>query len=322
MVQTLPEGPSLMELLGSGIGMGLQTGLKQLAEERDFNKIFNNLPRTNNGMEEPSGSSQGISNLERIVTNPQAMDILFRKNPQRANMFLQMYRNQLSARKAMSQEELARTKIASTESKKYRERVEDIESSLPDKRMALSRIEDSLKSNDLKSFSNFMADYLESQGKPGEYLRTNSGAALQSATKEFLMGDIARIKGGRPNQFIEKQLSSAYPKAGYDKIANQKILKAMQTGVDIIEKEKEIYNRLSDEFEAQGKPVPGNVSKLVNKELKPYVLQKEKELQNVYQSLNNASKKISNSESFEINGKKYNIPKHLVPSFKKEMGIE
>lgn len=342
MVQILPQEQTLGSLLGAGLGAGVQTGLtglmdtflKEKIQERQMKRLSESLGFTPqqaslpiNETQTPSlnisqGQSPQMSNIERIATNPEAMTRLEVINPQMANMVQKMYETGLKQKELTQKHEYEQTKLASAESKDYKTRIDEIQSSLPDKRMALYRIKDALQSKDIKSTQNFIADYLESKGLPGDYARTSSGAALQSAVKEFLMGDIARIKGGRPNQFIEKQLASAYPKAGYDKIANQKILKAMETGTEIAQKEADIYNKISDEYEAKGKHIPGNISKLVNNELKAFVKQKEDELQKYYQSLNKPSKKQSNTEYFNIEGKAYNIPKHLVPTFKKEMGIK
>lgn len=349
MVQVLPQQPSLTEMLGAGLGQGVQTGtqglmeslIKEQMQQRQFSKLSEALfgspqqttqqPSTGSQLEsdvreaqkpQVSPLEQAQDKVEQIATNPVAMMQLESINPQMANMVQKMYDTQLKEKELQQKHGYEQQKLASSESKDYKKRIEELESSLPDKRMGLYRIEDAMKSGDLKSLGNLWADIMEAKGLPGDYFRSNSAAALQSATKEFFLADLSKIKGGRPNQFIEKQLSSAYPKALYDPLANKKILKAMKIGTEITEKEVELYNKISDEMEAKGKFVPGNVSKLVNRELKKFVNQKEDELTEYYQSLEKTSKSNKKTEFFDLNGHQYNIPKHLVPAFKKEMGIK
>lgn len=285
-------GTRIAESIGKGLTTGIQGALEarlagmkeaekqkqqlQLIDEMRKRGMFGNAPSTESDAELETGVEPTVAQMPQEGTDTATRMAIATLSPAAAN--------------ALEHEEKMKIKqkeLALGESKDYRKKIEEVSSSLPDKRIALFRIEDALKNNDLSSIQNFFADLAESKGLPGDYLRTSSSAALQSGVKEFLLGDIARIKGGRPNQFIEKQLASAYPQAGYDKTANMKILKAMKTGTEIAQKEIEIYERISDEYEARGKPVPGNISKLVNKELKKYVTEKEDELQEYYQRLNN-----------------------------------
>lgn len=323
----LPQA-GLLEALGTGIGSGMQAGLqsqmqlrnalalekqKQKAKEEGFSNLMKALGF---GMGEPSaeGMPQGeqrtgqqipvaqqedqMSNLERIATNPQAMAAISAYNPQIASQLQQMYGNVLKQRESEKKMELAERKVETAESKDYRHKIEEKMSDMPDKRMALLRIRNAMNEGDLKSFQNFWGDFLEAKGLPGEYVRTSSASALQSAVKELLLSDIGRIKGGRPNQFIERSLSQSYPKAGYDPKANEKIYSALEMGLDVAEKEIEIYDKISKKYESIGKVVPGNVATLVNRELKPYVTEREKQLVKKYKEIDSGtSKKISPSQN-------------------------
>ena len=315
MVQVIPQEESLSALLGRGLGTGVSTGLEAaLKQQMEMAKMQRQQQMLSQalGFGQPT-SQQGLpiqgqlpqagavqpsqeiemgelspqdQQIKAIARNPQAMMQLEAIDPNAARTVMQMNEAIIERQKMAQKGMFEERRVASEESKKYREKIEEQMTSLPDVRMASMRIEDALKSNDLKSFRNFWADYMEAKGQPGEYFRTSSGAALQSAVKEMLLGDIGRIKGGRPNQFIERQLAGSYPRAGYDPNANQKILAALNVGKDIKEKEVELYQQISDQYEARGKHIPGNIALVVNKQLKPYVIEREKQLSEDYRILN------------------------------------
>ncbi len=52
-------------------------------------------------------------------------------------------------------------------------------------------------------------------------LRTESGAQLNASAKNNLIASLGRLSGGRPNQFIEKQISDAFAKTGETKGAQK-----------------------------------------------------------------------------------------------------
>ena len=294
MVQILPQEDSLGALLGRGFGAGIQQFSESLRSQREMNQLLGMIEKkqpsdTSLQAEQTSGGSPQASqmtNIEKIASNPTAMMLLANKNPKVANQIQTMYENQLKQKELAQKHEYEQQKLASAESKKYKERIEELQPTITEKEISLERIKDALSSNDLKGVRNFIADAMESKGLPGEYIRKSSATALNSAVKEFFLNDIARIKGGRPNQFIEKQLSASYPKAGYDPKANEKIFLSMQAGVDLLKKEGEIYNKISNEYESKGKFVPGNIAKLVNQELKPFAEEIEKKLIEQYKEIN------------------------------------
>jgi hypothetical protein len=202
--------------------------------------------------------------------------------------------------KQFESESYHEAKTALESNKKYGERIETIRSELPNKRIAMMRIQDALKNNDLKNLGNFWADYTGN-----EYFKNESSAALTSAVKEFLLQDIGTIKGGRPNQFIEKQLAESYPRAGYDPKANEKISAAMQTGVDIAQKEEELYSNLEDKYKGK---LPSNISRIVNKDLKKYTIEKEQELKEKYDEINSRKGKALKAGQFESLPKATDFP--------------
>lgn len=123
-------------------------------------------------------------------------------------------------------------KHAAKENAAFLDEVGNIEKDLPNTSLALAGIEDALGSADKWAAArDIIADKTGFEGA-----RSASGAELDSFIKNYFLGDLTSIKGGRPNVFIEKQIRDAYPKAGRDPIANQKVALGM--------KMKEELNRL------------------------------------------------------------------------------
>jgi len=311
-MQIIPQEPGLGELLGSGIGAGVSTGLQSVLERRQKQAELSGLMKslgltgqTQPGQggqpgQIPSTTTQGEifqpeqnqqqMQIEKIATNPKAMAILSQMNPQAANQISQMYKNLLSERKLQSTQKFQERKLAAPTVNKYLDKIGSLETDIPSKEIGIMRINDALKSKDLKNFQNYFADYMESKGKPGDYFRTSAAAALQSGVKEFLLADLGKIKGGRPNQFIEMQLSASYPKAGYDPFANAKISAAMNTGIELNRKMVDTFHEIENSYLKKQGYLPSNIESQVNKILRPFAIEKEKELQNYYNELNKQEK--------------------------------
>jgi len=309
MTMTMPgpveiPKPSLMEQLGTGLGAGIQSVVPTLGKLMEQQIMQQSLKQalspqlaaqpTQDYAERVEGRPIGASpqraeemqqsRLEQIATNPEAMAILAANRPQIAAQIQEMYGNLIKQRQFQSKEKLEREKQAYTESKSYIDSIREKASDLPGKRIAMVRINDALQANDLKSLQNFVADFFNN-----DYLRTSSGAALQSAVKEFLLSDLGKVKGGRPNQFIEQQLSQSYTKAGYDPKANAKIAAAMEAGVKLNQAEVELADRMQEEYMEAGEKIPGNFDYLVRKELKGLSSEIEQDLVEKYKEINKST---------------------------------
>jgi len=118
MVQVIPQGPSLAELLGGGIGAGVQTGLQGKMElmqklkleeqkQKQTQDLIGSLFGGQEQIEQPAegqapdvaGAGAQDTQLERIATNPQAMMQMAAQNPQMAAQIQNMYGNLIARRK-------------------------------------------------------------------------------------------------------------------------------------------------------------------------------------------------------------------------------
>ncbi len=77
-------------------------------------------------------------------------------------------------------------------------------------------------------------------------LVTPNAAALASASKNFLLKDIGQIKG-RPNQYIEQTMFSAYPNVGKTQEANMRLSLAGDARLDIQEETARMVDKLGAE---------------------------------------------------------------------------
>lgn len=107
-----------------------------------------------------------------------------------------------------------------------------------------------------------------------EPLRGSSSAVIKNATKEFFLGSLSRA-GARPNQWIEQKIEDMMIKIGRTQQANLAVSKVMEFPVDLEKKRVEIFDKIADEHQDR---IPGNIDRLVDKEMKPYVEQRENEL--------------------------------------------
>lgn len=296
MVQVLPYVPGFGEKLISQLSEAGSNVAKTLQQKNAITALQQAL--------NPQVSAQFENNFNQQEMSPVAIQNREPQESLNAGKVFQIYN---AAEKAVGPEGakqlanafLEQQKLAAKEqteigkegrqrAEKFNEKISTYRDALPDLETSLIRIQDALSSKDLKSVQNFLADRFNN-----DYLRTSSSAALNSAVKEFLLADLGRIKGGRPNQFLEQQLSQSYAKAGYDPKANDKIFSAMESGVDIKRKEIEIADRIREQYDSKGKPLPSNFENLVYKELRPYVLNKEKELTKEYKSINQGKGRYS-----------------------------
>lgn len=132
------------EALGAGIGQGVSAGLQgllgsyfkerqqarqldQLSKALGFTAQAATTPDINNQMpiEETSGSSPQVSNIERIATNPEVMTRLAAINPNMASQVQKMYENQLAREKFAFEKEKEQRKrgLVTPEAK---ERITDV----------------------------------------------------------------------------------------------------------------------------------------------------------------------------------------------------
>lgn len=142
---------------------------------------------------------------------------------------------------------------------KYLQKQDEIRSALPSEKIALQQMRGALSSGDFNSRRNLVADLFGQ-----EWLKTASAQTVNSATKTFLM---AALKGmtGRPNQFIEKQITKALISPQYKDEANKLILEGLE-GLHKLKKfEAEQAAALEEMFTSKGKEIPRNFQSIINK---------------------------------------------------------
>ena len=168
-------------------------------------------------------------------------------------------RDAAAAAKALAERE----QRAFERNKKYLDHISTVSNEIPKERLALQQMRGALENNDFNSYRNIFA---EMTGL--EALKTSSAQAVNSATKQFLMSSLAGISG-RPNQFIEQQITKALVSPLYTDEANQLILEGLEGLTNLKEKEVEISGNLENKYTSQDKEIPRTFQKMVKDQLQP-----------------------------------------------------
>lgn len=166
----------------------------------------------------------------------------------------------------------------------YLDEVEKLQTELPISRQSLEVIKAS--SDDLDKWDatkDYLADFTGFEG-----FKSEKGAELDSAIKNYFLGDLSRIKGGRPNILIEKNLLQAYPRSGYSLPARQVIITGMEMKEKLQKLEIETANRVLGERDMP----PAMFKRKVFKEMAPQAAKIEEEAIKRMADINRASKKL------------------------------
>jgi hypothetical protein len=156
---------------------------------------------------------------------------------------------------------------------KFMEGIEATEDKLPINDMAIKIAEEAIEDpSKWAAFRDLLADKSGYEG-----FRSARGAELTSAIKQYFLGDLASIKGGRPNQLIEQQLLDAYPKIGRDPIANQKILQGMKLSNELASEKVRLARDLEEKYLAKQGFLPPGFQSIVKKQLRPIADKLEKD---------------------------------------------
>lgn len=210
---------------------------------------------------------------------------------------------------------------------KFMENIEASEDRLPTAeisiRLAEDAIEDPAAKGKWNAFKDFLADKTGYEG-----FRSAKGAELQSAIKQYFLGDLSSIKGGRPNQLIEKQLLDAYPKIGRDPIANQKILAGMKMQHEIAREKVRVSRELEEKYLSEYGHLPVGFQAIVKKQMKPIADRLEKQtiktldslskFQNEFEKLSSKSLKKGEVLMLSPDGEYLAVPKTQYDEAKKQ----
>jgi len=151
---------------------------------------------------------------------------------------------------------------------------------LPEKEIALERIDEAIQSGDINRFTDWAADRLGL-----DPLKTTQAQILDSAVKELFLADLQSIQGGRLNQLIEGNLLKAFQSVGKSPAANQEITETLYAIEDIMKERISVFDKLSETYDKAGRELPRNVDKLIDDELNPFIKEKLGELTKVRKEL-------------------------------------
>lgn len=154
----------------------------------------------------------------------------------------------------------------SKRSGKYLDEIRSSANGFPERDVAINSALAAVESGNMSPWGgDFWADIL---GLP--QLRTSEGAALQASAKINLMGSLGKLSGGRPNQFIEKQIDAAFAKAGETKEAQKTKLLMSKTVLDLEKQRAAIADQLANEDREKYGYVREDIDSRVDAAMKPY----------------------------------------------------
>jgi hypothetical protein len=229
----------------------------------NIGEILNNVSQhpsvlANNGV--VSGVNPQTQKINRIT--PEKMAAIELVDPNIAKALKPVYETQSAKEKEGTKADIKR----STE---YLTKVDHLREGLPRKELALRQIDQAIASGtNLDTLRNQLADVtgLES-------LRSASGATLRSGTKEYFLSDLASIPGVRPNQFLEKALSSAMTDDTRTKEANQMLAAGMRSNLMLDRARTALTSQIEEQYRKSLGYIPASISKDVDQALAPYAQQ-------------------------------------------------
>lgn len=224
------------------------------------------------------------------------------ENAQRGNNFTDLLGKQEVSELYPSQDNIGLTPKERATRQLEREKAERKESfeinkplfkSLEETRRNIPILEQSIQ--DIKEASPEMSinDYL-ADITGFEPLRTERGVKFKTAVKDFFLADLTRV-GARPNMWVEQQLLDALPKTGRNPEANLITAEGMQFKVDLAKKREELQSRLIDEDTKKYGFAKSDVSSRADKEMKKYVIDRQKELKDNIKKIKKDYKGVKNT---------------------------
>tara|TARA_R110000868_G_scaffold300582_1_gene560992 strand:+ start:356 stop:1579 length:1224 start_codon:yes stop_codon:yes gene_type:complete len=213
-------------------------------------------------------------------------------------------------------------KYQTDKAKKHMERIEDSRQSSRLTRSAIDAMKWGVQNADLSQFSQDW--WAKQMGAWGQGLVTPEGAIVGQGMKEFLVGDLERIKG-RPNMFLEQRLLSLAASIGNTEEANLATLASLETRQYIREKEIEITDRISEQYanDPDFGFEPGNISRIVSSQLEPYAEEAEEKLSYELRALQEKSQgveKLANKKAVPGTPLTLEMMSHFARKYGKEEG--
>lgn len=302
MVFILPKRQSFGEKLGTGLGAGLGSGLQQasqFAQEMAMEKAkqdirFKKIQNLRGGQQPQQDLNQrfldSLPEIERNLgrdLNPQDLDQIYasmgQKSQQQEDPFdyatklslagePELARIEMEKGKLQAKEESRKAERESVSAEKYLDEARKSKEELFAQQTSLdSAMQGIREGKNLKQ--DFWADFL---GLP--QLKTAPGAVIDATAKTHMLSAINNLSGGRPNMFLEKQVSQAFALPGSSPEANMAKLEILKSLADMKQFQIDKAFEIEDRFEKMGKPIPGKIGRLALKEAEPAIQKRQKTL--------------------------------------------
>lgn len=153
------------------------------------------------------------------------------------------------------------------------ERARELSEDLPYKQNALEAMRESTLSGNIGRFS--LDALAEATGI--EQLRSPEGAAFKTASKEFFLGNLSRVGSRGLNQMMERVILEMSPLIGRSEQANLSVMEILDAENAVSEKEANLIYDISRQYKEKHGAYPEDLAQRVNKELKPYAVERQKE---------------------------------------------
>jgi len=345
-MQSFEVGPSLSSQLGASLGGGIQSGtnmalenlLKNLQPQKNENKSLSPEAANKLSLEfEQAGFPKPIAKLMPFLTTGAqskagefAVEDLIRnldlngENDGKSMSFSDSFsdvdesdfKEPLPPRGLKPNEKVAWRKDWEKQnfdrSKKYLEGVSEKAQTIPKEKVAIEQMRAALDSGDFNSWRNAISDVFGL-----DLGKTKSAQTVNAATKQFLISELAAITG-RPNQFIEQQITKALISPQYQDEANQAILEGLELLSNLKNDEVDIALNLERSYASKGRNVPRDFQLKVKEKLADRTEKLVKGYENRLKELL-TSKTADKDEIVMLSpdGERYAIPKNQVKAAQK-----
>jgi len=295
MVQILEDNSS-GSLFGKAIASGIQKGgegiqqmfadkMKQKAEKDFFDSLFN--PQKSQASTASKSTDIGTN---QSINNDQSKSVYSQMGEQQKAMLAHKYphvaRQMQEEEKINRKEAIAKEKRSTERSDKYLDAIGEEQKALNGQMFSLNAAKQAVMEGQEGLSGDFWADYFHLP-----QLKSASGATLDATAKTHLLTSLKNLSGGRPNMFLERQISQAFAMPGGSRAGNLARLEVLETLAKMKETEIAKANEITDLYESQGQPIPGNIQRTVTREIQPEIQKIQKNATYALQELMESSKK-------------------------------
>lgn len=272
MVQIL-EGNNFGSQLGAALRQGLERGgeslpqmfseiIKAKKEKEFFDSLFGTQKQTSPITEEaPVDSSIEKESSKSVYSK---MDE--RQRAMLAYKYPQLARQMQEEEKISRKESLVKEQRESQRADKYLDSISEEQKALNGQMYSLRAAKQAVMEGKEGLSGDFWADYFHLP-----QLKSASGATLDATAKTHLLTSLKNLSGGRPNMFLERQISQAFAMPGGSRAGNLARLEVLETLAKMKEAEIGKVNEIMDRYENLGQSIPGNIQRIVTREIQPEI---------------------------------------------------